>query len=193
MRPAVFLDRDGTMIHDADYLSRLEDLHWFPWTIDAVRALNRAEFVVCVTSNQGGVGLGKYSEAFVRRVHDEMTATLEAAGARVDGWFYCPHHPQAIVDGLRIDCECRKPKPGMIRQAQQKLDLDLARSFVVGDKLSDVGLAGSVGARGILVRTGYGERVLAESGGSIAAAAHVAPDLMEAVSWILRESGHPKS
>src|SRR5262245_15442054 len=164
MRAAVFLDRDGTMIHDADYLSRLEDLRWFPWTIDAVRALNRAGFAVCVTSNQGGVGLGKYTEAFVQHVHDQMTEALDAAGARVDGWFYCPHHPKAIIDALRIDCDCRKPKPGMVRQAQQQFDLDLARSFVVGDKLSDVELAGSVGARGILVRTGYGERVLAQAG-----------------------------
>jgi len=193
MKPAVFLDRDGTMIHDADYLSRLEDLQWFPWTIDAVRMLNRAGFVVCVTSNQGGIGLGRYTEAFVRHVHAEMTATLDASGARVDGWFYCPHHPNAIVAELRIDCDCRKPRPGMIHQAQQQFDLDLARSFVVGDKQTDVDLAGSVGARGILVRTGYGERVLAQAGGSIPAAAHVAPDLMEAVSWILRESGHPKA
>ncbi len=190
-RPAVFLDRDGTMIHDVDYLGRVEDVRWFPWTIDAVRLLNRAGFVVVVTTNQGGIGLGLFDEARVREVHDAMDATLETGGARVDAWFFCPHHPEAIVAGLRVDCDCRKPRPGMIRQAAAAFDLDLARSFVVGDKLSDVGLAAAVGARGVLVETGYGADVAREHGGMVPGAAHVAANLMEATSWLLGESGHP--
>ena len=192
MRPAVFLDRDGTMVHDVGYLSRLEDLQWFPWTIEAVRLLHRAGLLVCVTTNQSGIALGFCTDAFVRRVHEEMSAAIEAAGARIDGWFYCPHHPQAAIDALRTDCECRKPRPGLVRQAQERFDIDLTRSFVIGDKSADVGLAEAVGARGILVRTGYGESELVRHNGDMPGSAHIATDLLEAVTWILADAGHPK-
>jgi histidinol-phosphate phosphatase family protein len=192
VQPAVFLDRDGTMVHDVGYLSRLEDLQWFPWTIEAVRLLHRAGFLVCVTTNQSGIALGFCTDAFVRRVHEEMSAAIEAAGARIDGWFYCPHHPEAAIDALRTDCECRKPKPGLVRQAQQRFEVDLTRSFVIGDKSADVGLAEAVGARGILVRTGYGESELVRHDGHMPGAAHIATDLLGAVTWILAETGHPK-
>ncbi|HKW01787.1 MAG TPA: HAD family hydrolase [Vicinamibacterales bacterium] len=190
MRPAVFLDRDGTMVRDVGYLSRLEDLHWFPYTVDAVRLLNRAGFLVFVTTNQGGVGLGFYPEAFVRQTHEEMAAYITAGGGRVDGWYYCPHHPRATIESLRVDCDCRKPAPGMVRQAQQRFAIDLARSFVVGDKAGDLGLARSVGARGVLVRTGYGEVELARMGDSVQAA-RLSTDLMEATSWILEQAAAP--
>jgi D-glycero-D-manno-heptose 1,7-bisphosphate phosphatase len=192
MRPAVFLDRDGTMVHDVGYLSRLDDLRWFPWTIEAVRLLNRAGFLVCVTTNQGGVGLGYYPETFVQRVHDVMTSTLAAAGARVDGWFYCPHHPQARSAELRRDCECRKPKTGLITQAAARFDIDLRASFVVGDKDKDVELATNAGARGILVRTGYGQAELERRHNEMPGAAFIAADLMEATTWILEQAGFPR-
>jgi D-glycero-D-manno-heptose 1,7-bisphosphate phosphatase len=192
MRPAVFLDRDGTMIHEAGYLSRFEELRWFPWTTEAVRLLNRAGFLVFVTTNQGGIGLGFYTETFVHEVHARMTSTLEANGAHVDGWFYCPHHPSATIETLRVECDCRKPRPGMIRQAASRFPIDLARSFVVGDKLADVGLAGHAGARGVLVRTGYGDDVVRAQGGQVPGAAHVAADVMAAAAWIL-EQGQPST
>lgn len=176
------------MIHDVGYMDRLELLRWYPWTIDAVRLLNRAGFVVCVTTNQGGVGMGYYTEDFVTEVHRAMTATLDAGGARVDGWFHCPHHPDARVPELRVECDCRKPRPGMIRQASELFDIDLSRSFVVGDKLADVGLAEAVGARGVLVRTGYGEEVVRRHDGGVPGAAFVAADLMAATSWILQQA-----
>jgi len=121
-----------------------------------------------------------------------MSAAIEAAGARIDGWFYCPHHPQAAIDALRTDCECRKPRPGLVRQAQERFDIDLTRSFVIGDKSADVGLAEAVGARGILVRTGYGESELVRHNGDMPGSAHIATDLLEAVTWILADAGHPK-
>ncbi len=192
MQPAVFLDRDGTMVHDVGYLSRFEDLRWYPWTIEAVRLLARAGFLVCVTTNQSGIALGFCSDTFVRSVHDRMGAEIAAAGGRVDGWFYCPHHPEAHIDALRLECDCRKPKPGMIRQAQDRFAIDLGRSFVVGDKMADVGLATGVGARGVLVRTGYGEAELHRHDGRMPGAAHVAPDLMAATAWILAEAGFPR-
>jgi len=189
MTPAVFLDRDGTMVHDVGYLSHLPDLRWFPWTVDAIRALNRAGVLVFVTTNQGGIGLGHTTERFVLEAHAEMHRFLESQGAHVDGWFFCPHHPRAVAPELRIACDCRKPKPGMIRQAVARFDIDLPRSFVVGDKLSDVGLAQAVGAGPILVRTGYGEGVLRGLGDEPPAGVHVAADLSAAVSWILLQMG----
>jgi D-glycero-D-manno-heptose 1,7-bisphosphate phosphatase len=121
-----------------------------------------------------------------------MHAHLEAAGARVDGWFYCPHHPDAEVLQYRAVCECRKPRPGMIHQATARFPIDVARSFVIGDKLLDMGLATEVGARGILVRTGHGEETFAAHEGVVPGAAHVAAGLMEATAWLLGHSGHPR-
>ena len=192
MRPAVFLDRDGTMIHDVGYLSRREDVRWFSSAIDAIRLLNRAGFAVCVTTNQGGVGLGLYEEQFVLDVHQEMSETLAAAGARIDGWFYCPHYPTAVVERLRVDCDCRKPRPGMIRQASERWPLDLSRSYVVGDKSADIGLAKAVGAKAVLVTTGHGDLEVRRHNGAVPDASHVAPTLLEAVSWILMDAGFPK-
>lgn len=188
MRRAVFLDRDGTMLREVGYLSRHEDVHWFSWSIEAIRLLNRAGFLVCVTTNQGGIGLKLYPESFVHDVHTRLTADLSRGGAHVDGWFYCPHHPAALIPELRTTCECRKPRPGMVHQAVDRFGLDPQASFVIGDKLSDVGLATSVGATGILVRTGEGEGVLRAHGGEAPGAAYVAADLMEATAWLLAQS-----
>jgi D-glycero-D-manno-heptose 1,7-bisphosphate phosphatase len=191
-RPAVFLDRDGTMVHDVGYLSRREDLRWYPYTVDAIRLLNRAGFLVFVTTNQGGIALGFATEAFVEETHAEMAAFVAAAGGRIDGFFFCPHHPLSREERLRVSCECRKPQPGMIRQAQQRFEIDLARSFVVGDKIADVGLATGVGARGILVQTGYGAAEVQRHAGQVPGAACVAAELMDATVWILTQAGHPR-
>jgi D-glycero-D-manno-heptose 1,7-bisphosphate phosphatase len=179
------------MIHDVGYLRRLDDLRWFGSTIDAVRLLNRAGFLVFVVTNQSGIGRGVIAPEFVPAVHDVMTRTLAAGGARVDGWFYCPHHPRAEVLEYRVVCDCRKPAPGLIRQAATRFEIDLPRSFVIGDKPIDPELGAAVGARGILVRTGYGEEAVRAAGGAIRGASHIAVDLMEATSWLLGESGHP--
>lgn len=185
IHPAVFLDRDGTLIEEVGYLDRLERLCLFPWSIDAVRLLNRAGFAVVVVSNQAGVARGFFDEAFVEEVRREIDARVGAAGARIDGWYYCPHHPDAPRPEYRRDCECRKPRPGMIRQAERELGIDPSRSYVIGDRWLDVELAHNVGAGGILVRTGYGasEERRPPDG---AKAELVANNLIEAVSWILR-------
>jgi D-glycero-D-manno-heptose 1,7-bisphosphate phosphatase len=191
MTPAVFLDRDGTIIHDVGYLSRREDVTWYPWAIDAIRLLNRAGFLVIVVTNQGGIGLGFYSEDFVRALHTELGAQVAAAGGRVDDWFYCPHHPLARIDALRVDCDCRKPRPGMIRQATDAFDIDLPHSFVIGDKASDLALARAVGAQGILVRTGYGQAEAGRHVGVVPDAVFVADTMMDATSWILERRARP--
>lgn len=185
MRPAIFLDRDGTLNEDVGYLDRLERLTLFPWSVDAVRLLRRAGYAVVVVTNQGGVARGFVAESFVDEVRRVIDRRLAAVGERLDGHYYCPHEPQAPVAAYRRECECRKPRPGLVHRAARDLDLDLGRSVVVGDKWSDVGLARAAGARGILVRTGYGR------GQEQAPPADLRPDavtdtLMEAASWILR-------
>ena len=185
-QPAVFIDRDGTLIHEVGYLSRREDIRYFPWSVDAIRLLKRAGFLVFIATNQGGVGLGYYPEQFVRETHDAMHAALGRAGAEVDGWLFCPHHPRGITPESAGPCACRKPGRGMADQAAGRHAIDLSKSWTIGDRQSDVDFGRGFGGRGILVRTGYGASELARLGGQMPGAAHIADDLMGATSWILR-------
>jgi D-glycero-D-manno-heptose 1,7-bisphosphate phosphatase len=187
VRPAVFLDRDGTMIEDVGYLDAIGRVAFYPWTIDAIKALNRAELPVVVVTNQSGVARGYFSESLVEATHRHISARLEAGRARVDAYYYCPHHPGGTVDPYARACDCRKPAPGLIEQAAADLGLDAARSFVVGDKWIDVRLARAVGARAILVRTGSGAAEEARPPAGVAADA-VVDNLAAAASWILRNS-----
>jgi len=185
VRPAVFLDRDGTLIEEAGYLDRLERLVFYPYSVDAVRLLNRADLAVVIITNQAGVARGIVREAFVGEAHRHVTMRLEQGGARVDGFYYCPHHPEASVEQYRKSCDCRKPQPGMLRRAADELKLDLARSFVIGDRWHDLQAGDAVGARGILVRTGYGRTEEAAPKARLAPVA-IVDNLIEAASWILR-------
>ncbi len=183
-KPAVFLDRDGTLIEEVGYLDHLDRLKLYPWSVDAVRLLNRAGLEVVVVTNQAGVARGFFDERFVLEVQREIDARVSASGGRIAGWYYCPHHPDAPLPQYRQQCECRKPRPGMIRQAEADLGIDPTRSYVVGDRWLDVQLARNVGARGILVRTGYGATEEREPPDGTSADA-VADNLIEAVTWIL--------
>ncbi len=187
-RRAVFLDRDGTIIEETGYLDRLDRLAFFPYSVDAVRALNRAGFAVVVITNQSGVARGIVRESFVGEAHRHIAARLEQGGARIDGFYYCPHYPHAALEQYRVACDCRKPKPGMLRQAARDLDLDLSRSFVVGDRANDVAAARAAGARAILVTTGVGFREEAASLAPDAAPDLVAGTLIDAAAWILQQS-----
>lgn len=192
MRPAVFLDRDGTLNEDVGYLDRLERLRLFPWSLDAVRLLRRAGYAVVVVTNQGGVARGFVAEAFVEEVRRVIDRRLAALGERLDGHYQCPHEPHAPVAAYRRQCDCRKPLPGLVRRAARDLDLDVPRSVVVGDKWSDVVLARAAGARGVLVRTGYGRSQEQAPPAGVRPDA-VADTLMDAAGWILREqtlAGH---
>jgi D-glycero-D-manno-heptose 1,7-bisphosphate phosphatase len=184
MKRAVFLDRDGTLIEEAGYLDRLERMVFFPYTVDAVRALNRAGFTVVVVTNQAGIARGIVREDFVAEAHQAISDRLAAGGARIDGYYYCPHYRTGVVERYVRACDCRKPGPGMLRQAAADLDLDLTRSFVVGDRGHDVGAAHAVGARGILLRTGLGRGEEAAMAPGVVAAA-VLDTLADAAAWIL--------
>jgi len=184
VRPAVFLDRDGTIIEDVGYLDQIARVAFYPWTVDAIRALNRAGLAVVVVTNQSGIARGYFSEAFVETTHRHISARLEAGGARVDAYYYCPHHPGGTVAPYAGPCGCRKPARGLIENAAADLGLDPSRSFVVGDRWLDVQLGRAVGARAILVRTGSGATEEARPQDGVAADA-VVDNLAAAASWIL--------
>ena len=185
MKPAVFIDRDGTVIEEAGYLDRLDRLVFFPYAVDAVRLLKRAGFAVVIVTNQAGVGRGIYGEQFVHDTHALIAARFAAAGAGVDAFYYCPHHPDATVARYRVACDCRKPAPGMLHKAAADLDLDLTRSFAIGDKWSDVKAGEAAGTRSLLVRTGYGRTT--EGSRPEGTRAVVVDNLIAAVASILRD------
>ena len=151
-RRAVFLDRDGTLNVDKGYVYRWEDWEWIPGAVEAIRGFNKAGFLAVVISNQAGVARGLYKAEDVLALHERVNRELAAQGARVEAFYFCPHHP---LHGTVRDCPCRKPKPGLILQAGKELDVDLVRSYLIGDKAIDVLAAQAAGVTPVLVR-GYG-------------------------------------
>ena len=180
-RPAVFLDRDGTIAEEVGYLNHPSRFRMFPFAAAAIRRLNEAGLPVVVVTNQSGVGRGYFPESLVHSVNELMKKDLAATGARIDAIYYCSH---TSADR----CDCRKPKAGLLERAAREHSLDLPRSFVVGDRYGDIELARNVRARSILVRTGYGEGELAwHSAKWPTQPDFVAEDLSKASDWILRQ------
>jgi D-glycero-D-manno-heptose 1,7-bisphosphate phosphatase len=183
-QPAVFLDRDGTINEEMGYINHLSRFRLLPQAAPAIRRLNEAGVKVVVVTNQSGAARGYFPPALVDKVHAHLKQLLAAGGAHLDGIYACLHGP---ADG----CDCRKPRPTLMEQAARDLDLDLARSYAVGDRYKDIETAANAGARGILVLTGYGrgeyEYLRAEQR---AHPVHVASDLLEAVEWILADLGN---
>lgn len=178
-KPAVFLDRDGTLNVEKNYLYRAEDFEFIPGALEAVRLLNQAGLFVVVLTNQSGIARGLYSEADLQRLHRHVDTLLAAEGARVDAWYYCPHHPEGR-GAYRRHCDCRKPLPGMLFQAAAEHGIDLSRSWMVGDKAVDVEAGLAAGCRPILVRTGYG----AQAEQDLPSGIEVCNDLLAAVRGI---------
>ena len=188
-RPAAFLDRDGTLNEDAGYIDRVERFVLYPFAIDAVRLLRRAGYLVVVLTNQGGVAQGIHTEDTVADLAAYLAGRARRGDTRIDGHYYCPHMPDAPVAKYRVDCDCRKPKPGLALRAANDLNIDLNRSVVIGDRWRDLAVAGAVGARGIMVRTGYGEtESLNPPPGMFAHA--VCNNLVDAAVWLM---DHPPS
>lgn len=156
-RPAVFLDRDGVLIVEAEYLSEVARVQLVPGAAAAVRRLNDAGLPVVVVTNQSGVARGYFPESRVGEVHEHIAGLLQLeADARIDRFDYCPFHPTEGVGEYRRDTDCRKPKPGMLVRTAAELGLDLERSWMVGDRRSDLEAGAAAGCRTILVQTGYG-------------------------------------
>lgn len=186
-RPAVFLDRDGTINLDPGYVHRVEDLAFFPGVPEALARLRAAGFLLVVVTNQSGVARGLYGEGDVLRFHEAMGQRLAAAGAEVAAFHVCPFHPTAGVGAYRRASRHRKPGLGMFEDACAELPIDGARSWMVGDKLDDMLFARAAGLRGILVQTGHGAAQLERLEGE--PWFEVAPSLVEASAHILASIG----
>ncbi|HIQ37595.1 MAG TPA: D-glycero-beta-D-manno-heptose 1,7-bisphosphate 7-phosphatase [Desulfocapsa sulfexigens] len=188
-KPAVFLDRDGTINEQMGYINHTCRFQLLPGAADAIKKLNDAGIPVVVISNQSGLARGYFPEELLVAVHEKMNRQLAEVGAHVDGIYYCPHHPEAKEERFRTACNCRKPKPGLVLQASEEMGLDPKRSYMVGDRWSDIKTAANCGATSILVRTGYGR------GDELYIGPHQeiqpdfkADDLSGAVDWILSHS-----
>lgn len=152
--PAIFLDRDGTLVHPRHYPSRPEDLVLYDGIGPELRRLQEGGFRLILITNQSGIARGYFTEADLARMHDSLAAALAQFGVRFDGLYYCPHHPDGVIPRFALHCTCRKPRPGMLQRAAADLDLDLARSWLVGDILDDVEAGNRVGCKTILVDLG---------------------------------------
>ncbi|MEK6302276.1 MAG: D-glycero-beta-D-manno-heptose 1,7-bisphosphate 7-phosphatase [Acidobacteriota bacterium] len=182
---ALFIDRDGTINEDSGYLATPDELIIYPWVAQAVRLINEAGLMAIVVTNQSGIARGLYTEDQLRAIHDRMIGELQREAARIDAVYYCPHHPDYGGKRYRRECECRKPQPGMLHAAAREHNIDLARSWVIGDKASDINLAANTGARGVLVLTGYGSETLAHRERWPCEPEMVADNLLHAVRLIL--------
>lgn len=151
------MDRDGTINEENGYVHKITDLHFTSGAQQAIRLAHEGGYLVVVISNQAGVARGYYTEDAVKRFHDHMQAELKKAGTIIDGFYYCPHHPEKGQGKYLTVCKCRKPEPGMLVQASKDLDIDLSRSFMIGDHLNDIWAGHNAGCRTLLVRTGYGK------------------------------------
>jgi D-glycero-D-manno-heptose 1,7-bisphosphate phosphatase len=187
---AVFLDRDGVINEEVGYLDSLENLRIIPTAYAAIKLINESGMKSVVISNQAGVARGFFTEEFVNTVNQNIQESLTRRGAKIDKFYYCPHHPDGVNDYRRI-CDCRKPGTGMLLQAERDLDIDLANSYFIGDRFRDMETAKKAGAKGILVRTGYGNDLLQDDGPDQATPESkpdfIAADILEAVRWILSD------
>jgi D,D-heptose 1,7-bisphosphate phosphatase len=185
MTPAVFFDRDGSINEDIGYVSRPEDLVVYPWAAEAIRLVNQSGMKAIVITNQSGIARGMYTEETLHQIHERLRQELGLGGAHIDGFYYCPHHPNIGGRRYRQSCSCRKPLPGMLQQAAREHDIDITRSYVIGDKSSDMNAAINAGAKGVLVLTGYGQETYDDRGRWPCEPLFVAKDLLEAVRLIL--------
>jgi D-glycero-D-manno-heptose 1,7-bisphosphate phosphatase len=187
-RPAVFLDRDGTINEQMGYINHLSRFVILPGAAEAIRLLNENGSLVIIVSNQSGVARGYFPIALVHEVHEYLRETLRQKGAVIDRILFCPHYHRGSVSAYSCDCECRKPKTGLIDAACAEFDIDLPNSYVVGDRYTDIELAHRAGLKGIMVKTGYGmgdiEYVLPRVPRG---PDHIARDLLDAVHWLLKD------
>ena len=188
MKRAVFLDRDGVITEEVGYLGDVSQLRFIPDSVKALHLFNQAELKVIIITNQSGVARGYFSEGVISEIHQEMNKQLSAEKAFIDAVYYCPHHPEGTVERYAIQCDCRKPGVGMIRQAAEEHGIDPRHSYLVGDKLSDVECAQRAGMRGILVLTGYGKDEMKKiTDASSVRPVYIAKNLYQAAKWIVED------
>jgi D-glycero-D-manno-heptose 1,7-bisphosphate phosphatase len=155
-RRAVFIDRDGTISEEVGYINHPSRFRVFPYSAPAIRLLNESGWLAIVVTNQAGVARGYFPEEMIRSVHEQLKRNMESDGARLDAIYYCAHHPSVGEPPYRLDCDCRKPRPGLISRAVAEFDIDAEQSWMVGDRYSDVELARNAGVNSAFVLSGYG-------------------------------------
>ncbi len=189
LSPAAFLDRDGTIIEEVGYLADPDRVWFIPGSIEALRRLRDAGYRLVMITNQAGVARGLLTESDVHRVNARVRELLRGAGIELDGVYYCPHHPEVGPAEYRQTCLCRKPGPGMAAGAAQELGLDLSRSVIFGDHITDAGVARHFpGMRSVLLLTGHGAGQAAKvEAGEAPPPDHIAADLKSGVDWLLME------
>ncbi|MCX5840266.1 MAG: HAD family hydrolase [Deltaproteobacteria bacterium] len=180
---AVFLDRDGTINEEVGYMDSLEKLKIIPEAFAAIRRINQNDMKAVVITNQSGVARGFFSEDFVQTVHAIIQEQLKARKAFIDAFYFCPHHPTEGQGVYLQTCNCRKPAPGLLFKAADEMEIDLGRSYLIGDMPKDIEAAKRAGAKGILVRTGYGQ----EHRAFAVEPDYIAGNILDAVRWILKD------
>jgi len=189
--PAVFLDRDGTLNEEVGYLDCLERLKLFPDCARAIRLINESGMKAVVTTNQSGIARGYFTEAVVEMLHHHIQKLLQGKGAQIDRFYYCPHHPTEGLGLYRTVCACRKPGAGMLQRAAEEMNLDLSRSYLIGDMPTDIEAAARAGVKSVLIQRGS-VSVRIQNVTSAAQTGRTGPDciagsLLDAVRWIIRD------
>jgi D-glycero-D-manno-heptose 1,7-bisphosphate phosphatase len=184
-RIAVFFDRDGTLIEDVGYLRTPDELRLLPGAAASLRRLNDRQILTCVVSNQSGIARELFTEDDLAGIHQRMEKDLAAAGAHLDRIYYCPHHPTEGRPPYNIECTCRKPRTGMLERAARECAIDLARSFIVGDKALDIEAGKRAGMKSILVLTGFGRSSVEECRRTGIDPDFTVPTVVEAVEYIM--------
>jgi D-glycero-D-manno-heptose 1,7-bisphosphate phosphatase len=187
-RIAVFLDRDGTLNEEVNFVRSPEQFTMLPGAADAVGTLNRHGIIVCIISNQSGVARGFFTEEDLVPIHRKLEGELGRSGARIDRIYYCPHHPTEGKPPYNVVCSCRKPGIGMLQQAAREFGLDLQHSFVVGDRIVDIQAGRAAGATSILVLTGYGPHALEECREQGVTPDYIVRDIAEAAGIIIEKT-----
>jgi D,D-heptose 1,7-bisphosphate phosphatase len=188
-KPAIFLDRDGTINEEVGYIEHIDRLRIIPEAYEAIRLINLSGFMAVVITNQAGIAKGLFNEDFVIKTNERLQEYLRQKGAAIDAFYFCPHHPTEGVPPYRRVCDCRKPAPGLFYQAARDMAIDLAASYMIGDRYRDMEAAHRAGVKGVLVKTGYGADVIDNTGPDQetpeARPDHIAENILKAVHWIL--------
>lgn len=182
---AVFLDRDGTINKDVGYPNSFRLIEIFPYSFEAIRKINEANMLAVIVTNQSGVGRSLIAEKILHLIHQKLRNSFAQHQAYFDGIYYCPHYLSSSNPHYRKDCHCRKPKPGMALQAAKDLNINLNKSYMVGDKVEDILFGLNIQAKPVLVLTGFGQESLPKLKERGIKLAHVASHLLDAVHWIL--------
>lgn len=188
-RPIVFIDRDGTLNREAGYINHPDNFQMYPFVYQSIRLLNYFRVLSVIITNQAGVGRGYFTEDFLAEIHKKMFKLLDKNGAHIDGLYYCPHHTSSSDPAYAVNCKCRKPKTGMLKQAAEDLspDVNTEKMYVIGDKFSDIKMGKSFGCKTILVKTGYGEGELQAFNKNTPKPAAIEENFLSAVLWILKD------